>query len=345
MSTSENNYKLLSTAPDGDILDRWNEFLEDAAFASHYVTPDFFDDPFAGEGERFAVLALSAGRVDAVLTGLRRGRSFTSGMAVRPQIAFRKGIDRSIAFDKLVDGITNLPGRRVEFVALHSWEPIGEGKSGAYEHQEATGEGRVAMLDLKKGAEELFKDFSERRRTDIRKTIKQDKLIVKPLETADELDEVYEVYRDWCGRKGKPVAGRDAFDFMKDSLYRKVFVAIFEGKVIAATYLRFCPGGIVEYAANNSLEGYQKLRANELLGWRAIEWACTAGFTQFSLGASHTFLARYGGTLIGSHRYCRDRTFLRVHNNRERITKLAIRAYLSLPDPLKQKLRSAASRI
>ena len=345
MNVLHDNYRLFSSVPDADLLERWNEFLADASFASHYVTPDFFTDPFAGEGERFAVLALDDGRVDAVLTGLRRGRSFISGLAVRPQIAFRRGVDRLAAFNKLLDGIAVMPGERVEFTELHSWEPVDVVKARGYQHFEAAGEDRVAMLDLVKGSEQLFKEFSERRRTDIRKTLKQDKLRVKALETDAELDEVYEVYCDWSRRKGKPAAGREEFEVMKTSPYRKVFIAILDGKVIAATYLRFCPGGIVEYAANNSLDGYQKFRANELLGWRSIEWACGRGFTHFSLGASHTFLARFGGSLTSSHRYCCDRTFLRLHNNRERLTKLAIRAYLSLPDPLRQKLRSATSRI
>lgn len=328
--------------PDGELAESWNAFAAAATFATHYVTPDFFADPFAGRGDRFAVLAVEGGRIDAVLTGVKVDAKIASGLAVRPQTAFRVDIDRTQAAAALIDGLAQI-GDPAELITFHSWEPIDGLAEFGFSHREAENSDRVVMLDLKRGADELFKDFSERRRTDLRKTMKHAKLVVKQLETEAELVELYEIHKDWNRRKGNEPDPYESFLTILRSEHRVVFIALSEGKVVAGTYLRFCKGGVVEYAANNSLGDYQKLRPNELLGWRAIEWAASAGFSKFSLGASHPFLTRFGGELFSSHRYQFDRTFLKRHNNRERATRIAMKAFRSLPESVRNRIRAVTA--
>lgn len=336
---------VITALPDADVSARWDDFLTNAPFATHYVTPDFFVDPFAGRGERFAILAIVGEQINAVLTGVKVNNKLVSGMAVRPQTAFRKGVDRHSAANALLRGLASHVGEADELITFHSWEAIDDLASFGYSHETAKGADRVVMLDLAKGADALFKDFSERRRTDLRKTMKQGKLEVKLLKTEDELAELYEIHKDWNARKGNVPDALESFGAMLTSRHRATFIAIHEGKIVAGTYLRFVNGGVVEYAANNSLAEFQKLRPNELLGWRAIEWACENGFKKFSLGASHPFLARYGGELFSSHRYQLDRTFLKRHEMRERATRLAVRTYLSLPESVRKRIKTAAARV
>lgn len=337
--TSSHRPLILTSAPDSDVLAQWNDLLVHATLPTHYVTPDFFSDPFAGRGRRVAVLAMCGERVDAVATGIDDSTAIRCGLSVRPQTAFRRGIDVAAAADALATGLAEV-SPTAELIDLHTWEAIdGLGASG-YSHEVAGGGDTVVMLDLGKGAEQLFKEFSERRRTDLRKTMKLGLVAVKPLETDAELTDVYRIHCEWTRLKGIAPDTAGAFGKIMASDHRKTFIAIHDDKVIAATFLRFCPGGVVEYAANNSLDEYQKLRPNELLGWRAIEWACSAGFTYFSLGASHPFLARFGGELVASHRYRRDCTRLKVHVNRERLERLAVQTYLSLPKGVRDRVRA-----
>lgn len=336
-------YLVITTSPDAGLGARWEDFLRDAPFATHYVTPDFFVDPFAGRGEKFAVFALDGTRIDAVLTGVKSNNKIACGMAVRPQTAFRSGVDRASSAIALVRGLASHAGENDELITLHSWEPIDGLGSLGYSHEAAAGADCVVMLDLSKGSEALFKYFSERRRTDLRKTIKQGKLVIKLLETEAELAELYDIHKDWNHRKGNTPDASESFGAMLTSQHRATFIAMHEGKLVAGTYLRFCEGGVVEYAANNSLAEFQKLRPNELLGWKAIEWACDNGFSKFSLGASHPFLARYGGELFSSHRYQLDRTFLKRHVMRERATRLAVSTYLSLPEPIRKRIKSVVA--
>ncbi len=345
MIEANHEYQIVTASPEAPLRLRWEEFLCSAPFATHYVTPDFFVDPFAGRGKRFAVLAVSGERIDAVLTGIKTVNKIVSGMAVRPQTVFRKEVDRTSAASALVRGLSELAGAEDELITFHSWEPIDVLSSFGYEHNVASGSERVVMLDLTKGADELFREFSERRRTDLRKTMKQGHLEVKLLETEAELAELYEIHKDWNHRKGNVPDEFDSFRQTLRSKHRAISLALNKGKIVAGTYLRFCEGSVVEYAANNSLAEFQKLRPNELLGWKAIEWACSAGFKKFSLGASHPFLARFGGELFSSQRYQLDRTFLKRHQKREQISRLAVKTYQSLPESVRNRIKSVSAKV
>ena len=49
MTNNTDKYLILTDLPDEPILEMWRDFLQNASMATHYVTPDFFVDPFAGD--------------------------------------------------------------------------------------------------------------------------------------------------------------------------------------------------------------------------------------------------------------------------------------------------------
>ncbi|MGE3465558.1 MAG: GNAT family N-acetyltransferase [Pyrinomonadaceae bacterium] len=343
MNSRSDKFIILRARPDAVIAKRWQDMLTDAEQPTHYVTPDFFSDPFVGSGERFAVLAMSADRVDAALTGLRNERSVTSGLAVRPQICFRSGCDQYSASEAIMNGLGDV-ATGAELVEIHSWQPIGGFVGRGFGQDVATGGDQVIFLDLTRGPEQIFAEFSSRRRTALRKAMRRGRVETKLLETDSELKELFAVHQDWCRRKGIGPDAADAFSANLTSQYRAVMIAKCNGRVVAGTFLRFCPGGVVEYAANNSLAEYVDERPNELLGWRAVEWACESGFSRMSLGASHPFLARFGGELVSSYRYRLDKTFLKFHNNRERFARLAAKTYFALPEPLRGRIKATIGK-
>jgi len=73
------------------------------------------------------------------------------------------------------------------------------------------------------------------------------------------------------------------------------FLARWNGKVIAATGLRFYSGGMVDYANNCSLDEFLQLHPNDLLAWKTIQWACENGFTKYCCGSADSFFRRLGG--------------------------------------------------
>ncbi|MBX3293851.1 MAG: GNAT family N-acetyltransferase [Acidobacteria bacterium] len=330
---------ILTDYPERDVEDRWLAMLADADMATHYASPEYFNDRFVGAGRRFAVLAEDEGKIVAALTGVVDGGHVLSGFAVRPQSAFLSGTEFGTAFQCLVSGVLSL-GSNPELIDIHLWRPV-ERNVNSFEARQATGADRIVMLDLSKGADELFKGFAERRRSQIRKVVKQGLVTVKDLETEQEVEQLYAIHCDWTAKKGIAADNEEDFRTLIGAKFRKTLIAVHDGRVVAGTYFRYFPGGVVEYAANNSLQECQRFHPNELLAWRAIEWACERRFRWLSMGASHPFLARFGGEIWSTWRYRKDNTFLRLHANRERLSRVALQTYNAIPETLKRKIRSA----
>ncbi|MBX3298142.1 MAG: GNAT family N-acetyltransferase [Acidobacteria bacterium] len=330
---------VLTSRPDAETKSRWLAMLADADMPTHYTTPDIFDDAFVGDGERFAVLAEDGGEFVAVLTGIVNAGRVTSGFAVRPQAAFRNGADREAAFASLIDGVNTLAAD-AELIDIHLWQRLSNTPR-TFTEREGHGADKVVLLDLRKGADLLFSEFSERRRTHLRRYMRMKALEIKQLENECELGELYAIHKTWSAGKGIEPDKLDSFRTLIGAVYRKTLIAVHKGRVIAGSYFRFCPGGVVEYAANNSRKEFQRLGPNEMLIWHAIQWACGASFRTFSMGASHPFLLRFGGEPVSTWRYRCDRSFLSIHTNRERIGRIAFNTYNAIPETIKRRIRSA----
>lgn len=344
MTDAREKYLIITAPPDAEIVAKWDEFLQDAPFASHYVTPNYFIDPYI-RGWRFVVLAMdNQGKVAAVLAGVQSGEKIVSGMFSRPQMIFRNGVDRHTAVDALLDGVLELGGER-SFSEIHSWESVPEFAARGMQARPSNEDTSIVMLDLAAGADALFAGFSQTRRNEIRKAVKQGILEISELKTDDELAELYKIHCDWTRRKGFPA---DAFEDMQTATAqrenRRTFIARAEGKIIAGSYFRFCPGGVVEYAANNSLPEYQKLRPNDLIAWHAIQWACDEGFSHFSMGGANLFLRRFGGRVLTTYRYSRDRSRFRLNDLRENARDLGVGTYRRLPENVRSGMRKILAR-
>ncbi len=329
--------------PDADLTANWNAFLQDSPFATHYVTPNYFIDPYI-RGERFAVLASGdGGEITAALTGIRDDQRLISGMFSRPQLVFGRNVDRGDAVSALVRGLDEIgDGGSLE---VFSWESVAEFGRKSMRMSGSNDETSIVMLDLSLGADAVFAGFSQTRRNEIRKSLKQQLVEVKELETEEELAELYQIHCDWNTRKGTEP---DSYQRMKIAAAqvenRRIFIARTNRKTIAGSFYRFCPGGVVEYAANFSMPQFQKLRPNDLIGWYAIQWACGEGFSHFSMGGSHLFLRRFGGEIMRTYRYRRDRSFLGLSDLRENARDLGMGAYKRLPESVRSGMRKILSR-
>jgi hypothetical protein len=199
------NYIILTKYPDESLIQEWYEFLEKASFPTQYTSPNFFVDPFSSFGsDKFAILAFDQnGKIIAVLTGIDTGKEIVSGLAVRPQTAFRKDANQSEAAKFLLEGLKEKGGKGLELITFYTWESIKEFEDLGFQTRVSEGSNRVIILDLSKGADELFKDFSQTRRNELRKAMKQHIVEIKELETDEEFRELYEIHVDWSTRKGQ----------------------------------------------------------------------------------------------------------------------------------------------
>lgn len=339
-------YEILTEYPGEELEDKWHDFLPDSTYPSHYTSPGFFKMPYWENQNPFAVLVLDNNeKVVGVACGLNENKQINVGLEVRPQVSFAKNADEQEVAKTMFEGLKVAGGNDGEFITLHSISKIQAFEDLGFNSKKAKGSFEVILLDLSEGSEEIFKNFSQSRRSDIRKAIRQGKVKISELETLEELEELHKIHVDWCKvKKVEPDTWEQFVLAWEQKDYKIILIAKAEGKVVAGSYFRFYKNALVEYAANNSMPEYRNLRPNDLLVWRAIEWSCENGFSHFSMGGSHLFLRRFGGNVVASHRYQFDRTLFKKHAAKEAISGLAIKTYQSLPDSTRQKIKKVLGK-
>ena len=339
-SSPQTTWTILHSYPDDMwVNDRWKQFLTRADFAAHYVSPEYFREPFLRDKRPFVVLAWQGERVVAALSGIHEEHQLICGLMSRPQICFDKTVDLAAASDALVGGLL-AEAESEKLITFYSWVPLDTLSKHGYRCKQEEG---VVMLDLTKGADELFKQFAETRRTNIRKSIKRG-LEVVIAGTRDELRAYYDIYTDWCRRKEIAPSSFEVLEEAFRSQNRRLFLARYEDKIVAATIIRLYPGAMIEYAANSSLDQYIKLKPNDLLQWRIVEWACAEGYKSYSLGGAHLFLRRMGGSIVPVYRYRVDRTWLRRYERKEALGKSGRNIFSALPNSLQTLVRRALKK-
>jgi hypothetical protein len=329
-------YHILHHMPDGVIEARWRACLAQSDFPTHYTAPEYFLEPLLRRSKPFAILSIAGEQVTGVLTGIHHGDHVQSGLSVRPQVAFSRNADRAEAMRRLLAGLLQ-EAKSAKLVDLFVWSEMAGLIDARFHKRPYEG---VVMMDLAQDSDTIFRKFSTKRRTDIRRVIKSG-VSVAPAETSDDLSEFYAIHREWARRKGQQAIGEEEFrETFALTGNRRLLLARYNGQVIAGVVHRFFPGGVMEYAANHSLESALQLRPNDLLQWRAIEWGCAEGLTKYSLGGAHPFLRKFGGEIATTTRCRLDLSTFRGYMVRDWLADTAEKARPFIPDRLATFARS-----
>jgi len=307
------SYSVIRNFPTREIEAAWRQFIEKAELPSHYVTPEYFLEPYVGGSyyfakgtQPYAILAEAGGRVTGILTGRRSKRDLISGQPHRPQLILAEGDDRLAAEEALVHGSIQ-EGRDCRLITVYSWTPLKAFSTAGFTTTKA---GNVFMLNLSRSEDELFRGFSAAKRNRIRQAERKGIEITSTYNDRD-LEDLLEAFAETHRRHGLAARSRaDLEQLLKLERNRKLFVARVEGRVIAGSIVRFEPNGLAEGSENVSLERARRYRPNEALAWRAIQWSRTQGCRTFSFGSSSSFSAEFGGELVPIYRLRRDQTFL-----------------------------------
>jgi hypothetical protein len=330
------SYHILHRQPGGLIETPWRACLADADFPTHYTAPEYFSEPGFRNKGAFAVLSLSGEEVTAVLTGTNEGGYVQSGLSVRPQIVFSRRADRVRALANMVDGLLVEAGS-AKLVDLFVWSDVATLVDPRFRKKQYEG---VAMLDLSRGPDALFRKFSENKRRNIKRAIKYG-VSVEPANDPGKVADYYSICVEWSRRKGLSIPGEEEFHqtiALRNN--RLLLLARHEGKIVAGVVIRFSPHGVMEYAANSSLQDALHLRPNDLLHWRAIEWGCRKGMTHYSLGGAHLFLRKFGGEIVPTTRHRLDLSTFRRFAVGDWIAERAEQARPLIPGRLTNAARS-----
>jgi hypothetical protein len=347
MKAEHMKYEIFREFPPPQAEAAWHDLLGRLDLPSHYNAPEYFLEPFWTGKRPFAVLAFEGSRAVAVLTGIHEGNQAICGLPTRPQIAVDPNADVNAALGALLRGLFEEAGTE-KLITLYTWPSLEHrhfAKQGFRRHEF---QGCV-VLDLTLGPEALFQKFSKNRRRGIRFAETQE-ITVRIADNEEDLRRAYDVYLQWRGTGRKSIKGeRRAFDYFeaahKLQNNRRLFIAESSGRVIAIDMFRFHPAGLIEYAGNCSLDDFLRLKPNDLLLWKAIEWACSQGLRRFSLGGADLFHRQFGGSVAPVVRYRLDRTLLRRHDLQEIVVDAARRTFHKLPPSAQQKVRRALGKL
>jgi hypothetical protein len=334
----QTTFTILHDFPEPEIELVWRALLGRVALPSHYTSPEFFREPYFDGKRPFAILALHGRLATAVMVGVHEAGTVTCGLPTRPQIQIDPAGDIVAALDALMRGL-EVESRGSELVSFYSWEGDLPSCMGAYGYRSRILEG-VPVLDLSQGPDSLLKKLDGKRRNCIRYAIRNN-VEVSPASTPEDYEAFYNIYKDWCAAKHMPCYSRtiEELAFHNTENNRRLFLARHSGVVVAGSVFRFFSGGLIEYSRNSSLPAYLHLKPNDILVWRAIEWACREGFVSFSMGGAHRFLREFGGSTIPIHRYRMDRSFLCRHDRKEALLDFG-RTYLhKLPPDTERTVR------
>jgi hypothetical protein len=323
-TSTSSRYILLHVFPAPEVAEPWRQFLARIEQPAHYNAPEFFLEPHWENRQPFAVLAFQANKVTGVVTGIHEGNHLVCGVQSRPQVCFDKSVDQVSTSESLIRGLLEEAGGAKRITVFSwNWNPLPEFERHGYRRRDLEG---TVVLDLRRGRDTLYKDSHENRKRNIKIALKQGIEVVAE-QTPEDVAGYWEVYSAWRKTDRKVIhhnLSRDAIEKIHTlSGNNRRFLARYQGKVIAATGLRFFPGGLIEYANNCSYDEYMQLRPNDLLIWRTIEWACEKGFSAYSLGAAHPFLRKSGGSVVPIYRYSLDRTFLHYDDLKENLLNKA----------------------
>lgn len=128
------------------------------------------------------------------------------------------------------------------------------------------------ILDLAKSEDELQADMTKKTRQYIRKSAKEEGLVVRPVKSREELDKCLAIYHHTAQRARFALHGddyyRDIFKNLGDA--SPVFAAYYQDEVVAFLWLAVTPAVAFELYGGVNEKG-QELRANYALKWHAIQ--------------------------------------------------------------------------
>jgi hypothetical protein len=291
-------------------------------------------------------VALNGAKVAGVVTGLQPDRQVMCGLPSRPQITVDPAENIGETAAALADGLLTF-AKSAELLSVFTWNslPLPAFAERNFQRKQLAGN---VVLDLTLGADALFKQFTKDRRRNIRYAEKNG-VEISEASTAEDYVQAYSVYANWRERRGKDAKGRtlslDAYQkTMSLKGNRILLLARVSGKVIATNVFRYFPGGLFESAANNSLEEFIYLKPNDLLQWKGIEWACQHGLKRHSLGGSHEFLLRFGGTVVPIYRYRLDCTWMHRNDLHDVVQGLGRKLVNKMPPGVARKVRKLTGK-
>ncbi|MEM3769688.1 MAG: peptidoglycan bridge formation glycyltransferase FemA/FemB family protein [Candidatus Bathyarchaeia archaeon] len=141
------------------------------------------------------------------------------------------------------------------------------------------------IVDLEKGVDELWKGVSHNKRKNIKKAMSQGVEVFESRKREDLLT-FYSMLRAAEERGGftsYPLSWFEAALELYNPDLLRVFLASWNGKAVSGVFTVAHGRTVFALAAGSFSEGW-KVRPNDIMHWKVMEWACQKGYSRYQMG-------------------------------------------------------------
>jgi serine/alanine adding enzyme len=297
--------------------EEWCRFVEDCPGGNIFHTPEMFS--VFGRGKRHHPelwAAVQKGKVRALLLPVRvivmEGvmEPFTTRSIVYGGPLYEPSDEGREALKVLLGAYKNLGGNGTLFTEMRNLtltEDVQEVLSAeGFNYEEHLN----YLIDLKRSPEEILQSMGQRTRKNIRRALRQNKVLIEDVNSRDQIEPCYELLSSTYRRARVPLADRSLFESAFDLLGPKRMIRFTLARVdgaAAAVSVELLYKDVMFGWYGGMNREYGAYLPNELLNYHILVWGATNGFSVYDFGGAGTpseeygvrdFKAKFGGQLV-----------------------------------------------
>ena len=190
------------------------------------------------------------------------------------------------------------------FSVFDSWD-----LQGAFHNMDyvASAKANEYVVNLEGGAQKLWTNIHHNKRRNIKRAMEQG-VDVTQSHNNEDLKTFYSLLDVTVDKKGFTPFPRTLFEAIwnkYDPELSRVFLAKWKGKSISGVFV--VAQGKTAYALNaGSLAEGWEVRPNDIMHWKAMEWACSRGYSKYNLGGVGEPLPTEGSSKWGIWRWKKE---------------------------------------
>lgn len=205
---------------------------------------------------------------------------------IRGPVTFAEKKDNVHLVDYLLKELEGLCKRKriinLEIWVLDSWQLRDELLKAAYS---PVGKINDYVINLEKGAQNLWENIHHNKRRNIKMAEREGVEIIQSRDRKD-LEAFCRLHEASAKRDGFSAVPCSWFE-AASKIYKPeswcIFLAKWKEKSIAGVYVVTNGNTVYAWRAGSLTEGL-KVRPNELMHWKAMEWACRNGYSKYNMG-------------------------------------------------------------
>jgi lipid II:glycine glycyltransferase (peptidoglycan interpeptide bridge formation enzyme) len=141
------------------------------------------------------------------------------------------------------------------------------------------------IVNLEEEVQKLWSRIDHNKRRNIKKAVKEGVEIVQS-HSHEDLETFISMHEATAKRKGFPTYPRSWFKAIW-KIYKpelsKVFLAYWKGKPVSGVHILIQGKTVYALSAGSLAQGWE-VRPNDIMHWKAMEWACQNGYSKYDMG-------------------------------------------------------------